>query len=270
MRVVPYSAAAVERRLVTENFDDTLHRLSLVPTTFSAREKLILAGLFLAKFDRRGVEYLGFGAFSEAFNVLGFALGGKPASVKNYRDEFDPHFPNARTGWDGRELRDHCARVLHDHGHLDLVEFAGLLEHLADCRFTKVDDEMSPYARRTATGAAAEGYFTSVFSRLPEFRGFRLEDTTRLGCGYDFKLVPDGGRPHAVEVKGLVGRSGRISLTEKEYRVAGDFDERYHLFIVRNLLEQPFHEIHPNPLKGSLSFERSERVIVQVAWDAKI
>ena len=41
-------------------------------------------------------------------NVIGFALGAKPASIKNYRDEFDPVFPNKRKGWHKRPMRNYC------------------------------------------------------------------------------------------------------------------------------------------------------------------
>jgi hypothetical protein len=63
------------------------------------REKLILVGLYLAKYDSLGLKRLGFESFAEAFNVIGYALGSRPASIKNYRDEFDPVFPNRRKGW---------------------------------------------------------------------------------------------------------------------------------------------------------------------------
>ena len=65
------------------------HRIAL-------REKLILVGLYLSKYDSLGLKRLGFSSFVEAFNVIGYALGSKPASIKNYRDEFDPLFPNRR------------------------------------------------------------------------------------------------------------------------------------------------------------------------------
>jgi hypothetical protein len=39
---------------------------------------------------------LGFETYSEAYNAMGYALGGKPASIKNYMQEFDPLFPNGR------------------------------------------------------------------------------------------------------------------------------------------------------------------------------
>ena len=69
---------------------------------FATRDKLMLAGLFLSKYDALGLKKLGFETFAEAFNVIGYALGARPASIKNYRDEFDPFFPiAARAGING-------------------------------------------------------------------------------------------------------------------------------------------------------------------------
>src|ERR1035437_9928063 len=99
----------------------------LNPQRIAAREKLVLAGLFFSKYDSAGLKKLGFGSFSEAFNVIGYALGAKPASVKNYRDEFDPLFSNPRMGWHKRATRDYCLKVLKQYGDLDLEEFSGLV-----------------------------------------------------------------------------------------------------------------------------------------------
>ncbi len=65
---------------------------------FSIRDKSILVGLYLSKFDDEAIENLGFKGVTEAFNTLGYSIGSKPASIKNYRDEFDPFFPNPRKG----------------------------------------------------------------------------------------------------------------------------------------------------------------------------
>lgn len=46
----------------------------------------------------------------------------------------------------------------------------------------------SLFAKRLITGLAAEQYFESVQPKLAEFGGYELENTTRLGCGYDFRL----------------------------------------------------------------------------------
>lgn len=53
----------------------------------ATREKVILSGLYLSKYDSLALKKLGFETFVEAFNVIGYALGSKPASIKNYRDE---------------------------------------------------------------------------------------------------------------------------------------------------------------------------------------
>ena len=46
----------------------------LLPEKISQREKLILAGLYLAKYDAAGLKALGFESFVEAFNVIGYGL----------------------------------------------------------------------------------------------------------------------------------------------------------------------------------------------------
>ena len=91
------------------------------------REKSILAGLYLSKFDAEGLKFLGFDNFTEAFNVIGLALGVQPASVKNYRDEFDPLFPNERQGWHKREIRKYCKDIYDTFHALNLP--SGALSH---------------------------------------------------------------------------------------------------------------------------------------------
>ena len=105
----------------------------LLPERISQREKLILAGLYLAKYDAAGLKALGFESFVEAFNVIGYGLGARPASIKNYRDEFDPLFPNARKGWHKRPTRDYCLKVFEEYKPLDLDSFAGLVKSLDLC-----------------------------------------------------------------------------------------------------------------------------------------
>jgi hypothetical protein len=78
----------------------------------SARERLILAGLYLSKYDSLALQQLGFESFVEAFNVIGYAMGSRPAAIKNYRDEFDPLFPNRRKGWHKRPFATTVSRSL--------------------------------------------------------------------------------------------------------------------------------------------------------------
>jgi hypothetical protein len=250
------------------------------PQRIATREKLILAGLYLSRYDSLGLRKLGFKGFKEAFNVLGYALGSQPASIKNYRDEFDPLFPNRRKGWHKRPTRDYCRKVFEKYNGLDLESFTGLVKSFLgydENAWTEIqaDDEVregeSNFAKRLITGLAAEQYFVSVQPSLPEFGGYVLEDTTRIGCGYDFRLRMEADESFlVVEVKGLRERTGGLSLTPKEHAVATALRERFFLFVVKNFHESPFHEIYQNPLSGGLQFRKVERVTVHVTWLATV
>jgi hypothetical protein len=243
-------------------------------------EQPILAGLYLSKFDKAGLKRLGFDGFTEAFNVLGYAVGSPPASIKNYRDEFDPLFANARKGWHKRPTRDHCLKVLNDYKDLDIELFSQLIISLTgsgENAWSEVqgDEEESEddscFAKRLITGLAAERYFETIHQALPEFQGWAAENTTRHGCGFDFRLKSAASDEFlAVEVKGLKGRTGSVSLTQKEHRVATALGDRFFLFVVKNFRESPFHEMHRNPLSGGLRFERSERKVIQISWLANV
>jgi hypothetical protein len=252
----------------------------LTPQRIAKRERLILAGLYLSKYDSIALKALGFASFMEAFNVIGYAMGSRPASIKNYRDEFDPLFPNRRKGWHKRPIRDYCRKVFEEYKDLDFEAFTGLIESFAGYNENswsvieateEPNESESQFAKRLITGMAAEQYFESVQSILPEFSGYGAENMTRLGCGYDFRLRSEAQKDFlAVEVKGLRERTGSLSLTPKEHEVATKLRHRFFLFVVRNFQETPFHEIFQDPLSGALQFRRAERVTVQVSWLASV
>ncbi|MDR5727018.1 MAG: DUF3883 domain-containing protein [Terriglobia bacterium] len=244
------------------------------------REKLILTGMYLSKFGSLGLKRLGFRTYSEAYNVVGYALGSRPSSIKNYRDEFDPVFPNSRKGWHKREIREYCRKVLEEYKKLDFESFAGLIESFVgydDNSWSglqtkgELEDRASGFARRLITGLAAERYFESIHSTLTEFRGLNLENTTQLGCGYDFRLSKETSKDFlAVEVKGIREKSGGVSLTPREYEVAAELRDRFCLFVVKNFQKDPYHELFLNPIAGKLKFARTERVLVQVSWLTRV
>jgi hypothetical protein len=244
----------------------------------SLREKAILAGLYLSKFDSEGLQRLGFDNFVEAFNVIGSALGVRPASVKNYRDEFDPLFPNKRKGWHKRPIRDYCKAVYSAFGSLSLGNFTELLkqiiykEHDLDVLMEEVEKkegEGRSFAKRLITGQAAEQYFKTKYREIDLFQDFEFEDTTRLGCGFDFRLYSPSIF-YGIEVKGLSAASGSIALTNKEYSVASILKKRFFLFVVKNFRENPFHELYQDPLNGKLVFGRVEQKVVQISWTTKV
>jgi hypothetical protein len=247
----------------------------LDPQRIPTREKVILVGLYLSKYDSLGLNKLGFETFLEAFNVFGYAMGSRPASIKNYRDEFDPMYPNRRKGWHKRPIRDYCLKVFEEYKDLDLESFSSLVKSFVGYGENvwsgiQAEEELfesDSYFARLTTGLAAEQYFESVQPSIPEFKDYVVENTTRLGCGYDFRLRTETYKDFlAVEVKGLKERLGSLSLTPKEHEVATALRDRFFLFVVKNFQESPFHEIFRNPLSGGLRFTKNERVVVQVSW----
>jgi len=245
----------------------------------ATREKLILVGLYLSKYDSVGLKRLGFGSFVEAFNVIGYAMASKAGSIKNYRDEFDPLFPNRRKGWHKRKTRSYCLKVFEEYKNLDIETFSALVKS-----FFGYDENAwselqhkgrlagnSNFAQRLITGLAAEQYFESVRPSLSEFEGYGVQNTTRLGCGYDFRMESAAGDHFlAVEVKGLDKATGTLSLTPKEHEVAAAMKEHFFLFVVRNFRESPFHEMFRDPLSGKLRFTKKERVTMHVAWTTNL
>ena len=246
----------------------------------ATRERLILAGLYLSKYDSLGLKRLGLESFTEAYNVIGYAMGAQPGSIKNYRDEFDPLFPNRRQGWHKRPTREYCRKVFEKYKDLDLESFTGLVKSFVgydENAWSEIQEQEDPeesesqFAKRLITGVAAEQYFVSVQPNLPEFRDYSVENTTRLGCGYDFRLRTEARQDFlAIEVKGLSERVGSLSLTPKEHAVASTLKDRFFLFVVKNFHESPFHEIFQDPLSGRLQFRKSERVMVHVSWLATL
>jgi hypothetical protein len=98
-------------------------------SSWSNREKAIILGLFLSKFDKEGLQILGFESFREAFNVIGFLLKIKPMSIKNYRDEFDPNFTNDRVGRK-RLMRPNCKLIFDIFKDYDVYIFSNYIHQI--------------------------------------------------------------------------------------------------------------------------------------------
>jgi len=244
---------------------------------FSTREKLILAGLFLSKFDAEGLNSLGFSSFSEAFNVLALCQNSSPASLKNYRDEFDPYFSNPRKGWHKRPIRQYCKSLMEQYGGMEISAFSSLIKsEFSDAgELSLIDEKLDShtadaFAKRLITGQAAERYFETHYTTVSPFRNCQLVNTTALGCGFDYKMLKIENSFLAVEVKGMSAPTGSVQLTSKEYQVAEFFRDRYFLFVVRNFAEKPFHTLFQDPIMSELSFERRETIAVQISWTASI
>jgi uncharacterized protein YggL (DUF469 family) len=244
---------------------------------FSTRDKAILIGLYLSKFDDQAISQLGFEGFNQAFNTLGYSIGVKPSSIKNYRDEFDPYFPNQRKGWHKRALREYCKKFLDEFGNFGFKIFTELVQSfvIKDYAIEKFiaeiekKDYSKQIAKRLITGEAAEEYFKMNYQNVSEFLNFELLDTRKNACGFDYKVTLDSNY-YCVEVKGLSSATGSISLTEKEFSVAQNQKEKFCLFIVSNFIEKPMHQYYFNPLESRLTFKKVEKQIVQITFNTAI
>lgn len=238
-----------------------------------------MMGLFLSKYDKKALDSFGFTGFKEAFNVLGYAVETPPSSIKNYRDEFDPYFPNPRLGWHHRELRDYCRDIMERTQDLSFEMFHAIINSFVVDEYVEISDIKSNHpitrerkflANRIITGKAAEEYFVMNYRNIPTFSDFNLTDTTNLGCGFDYKLSLNTANFY-VEVKGINNRQGSILMTEKEHNMAEDLLERYCLFVVSNFKDSPMHQLFFDPLHcDNLLFHRQERQVIQVSYSTII
>ena len=247
---------------------------------YSTRDKAILIGLYLSKFDKDGLKSLGFSGFMEAFNTLGLAVGVKPLSLRNYRDEFDPYFSNPRIGWNKRALREYCKQFYDNFHLLEFYDFTELIKSFLiknyeiETFISKIEkkdksDKSESVAKRLITGKSAEEYFKINYPTIIQFEDYELKDTTNLACGFDFRLTQNANF-YCVEVKGLSSKKGNILMTEKEFFVANKLKQNYCLFVVMNFAEKPYHKIFFDPLNSRLSFKKTEQKIIQINYSTMI
>ena len=223
------------------------------------------------------MKELGFKSFQEAFNILGFSLSVKPASIKNYRDEFDPLFTNNRKGWHKRAVREYCKVFYDKYKDIDFEIFSGLVKSFfienyeLEKFINKIEkkDYSESIAKRLLTGKAAEEYFKLEYHKVDVFNSFELSDTTQMACGFDYKLSLNLDF-YCVEVKGLNDLKGNIQLTEKEFLVAQNMGTKYCVFIVKNFKEKPVHDIIFDPFSSRLNFKETKREIIQTTYSASI
>ncbi|MDR1768889.1 MAG: DUF3883 domain-containing protein [Propionibacteriaceae bacterium] len=216
--------------------------------SLAERERLV--GLFLSKFNQQALRHLGFSGYTEAYNTLGYALGVRPSSLKNHRDEYDPYFPNPRAGWHKRAMKPLNKLIFDRFRSLDFEEFSELIESFLDpdIRTKRIvaetlgeDPELvEASVRRQLTGLAAETYFEQHHAAVPQFAQSTLADMRALACGFDY-TVSDGSLTFYVEVKGLRETRGTITMTEREYDVATKLRKSYCLFIVSGFSSEPAH-----------------------------
>ena len=95
-------------------------------------DKATLAGLYLSRFNETALNTLGCTGVWQAFNIIGYSLGARPASIKNYRDEFDHEISKStpthpRKGWN-RPLKTRSQKLYESFADTNFDDFTNLVK----------------------------------------------------------------------------------------------------------------------------------------------
>jgi len=250
-----------------------------------SHKRALVVAYFLSRCDRKGYQALGFATWSSAYDGIGAKLGVPPATIKHMRDSFDPYCSPVRKGWHQRPVLRSRVQVMEAYADLSgdaLYEVAqDILGGKAEAaqvyiapivgtgrKEVNIMGDNLAFAARLRTGEAAEDFFQAQYPTLPQFEGMELEDTRKLGTGFDFR-VHGPGIVRAVEVKGVIGKTGSIAFTDKEWAVAHYLKGDYILALVRSLDSAPALELTVDPA-AHISVIRRSIETVSVYWSARV
>ena len=242
----------------------------------------LIVAYYLARFNREGLEKLGFKSFRDVFRATAASLDVKENYVKLRRDEFDFIF-DWRRGFQ-RPMHKQITRVVEVFQDLEEEELRVITENILYNKvylLTEEADEISDaiklssergkkkkrastFILRGPTGKIAEAFFQTHFNQTFEPVEGNLIDTREWGCGYDFK-IESGKRETFVEVKGLSEISGGILFTDKEWKTAKEKTDSYYLAIVRNVTKEPEIQFIQNPA-GIFQPDKNIYTSIQVQW----
>lgn len=225
-------------------------------------EILNLIGYGLAKFDMEFVRCLGFQTKMAFYRLMvQRGIADTVGVVKNRQDLFDPFFENRRQGWwqkgDVYIHRKHLIDSLF--GSLDAADFSNIVRLYLRENFgisVAMDERgkavgplvKTKFKQLQITGQEAELFFMSNFGRCDSFRDGVLEDARLFGDGYDFQVAVRR-QFFLAEIKGLRARHGSVRMTEKEYKRAQEYEDKYALVVVTNLGETPNMSVVFNPVE---------------------
>ena len=119
------------------------------------------------------------------------------------------------------------------------------------------------FSLRGPTEAKAEAAFVEYHAQTDLPVAGELRDCRSDQCGYDFAI--DSPSLVAIEVKGLSGQSGGVSLTDKEWRIAQQLRDQYFLAVVRNVGAEAEVSLIRDPA-SLLSPTMRLYTTVQVSW----
>ncbi len=239
----------------------------------------IIYGYGSSRVDKRAYHILGHGTHADAHQAIGDALGVPPASIKNWRDEFDPVHENARKGWHGREMdpsRQRTSEALRDLTESELIAILQELrlelgsrsatELVAAIGDPDAGDEAAAgaYGVRASTGIEAERAFICYHDRESRPLPGELRDRRYDQCGFDFESVGPKGKAF-IEVKGLSQATGGVTFTGKGWSTAIAKGDDFYLVLVREVASKPRGTLFRNP---AVRFDPQMRTFtaIQTSW----
>jgi hypothetical protein len=248
------------------------------------KEKNNFIGLYvsyyLARFNEEAYVKLGYGSQRDTHINVGEILNVKPATIKNWRDEFDPFFGH-RAGWYQRPMSKSRLAVVNALANLDESTVYELVKDILSKSHQPEDPEIKQlenivsdgdvksrrnavYVPRGITGRAAEEFFIDQFTtgNLP-FKG-KLKDCRDLGTGYDFSIESKTKITY-VEVKGRESDTGGLLFTNKEWEFAKSTGDDYYLCLVSNISGSPQIQLLQNPA-AYIEAEKYVYTTIQVSW----
>ncbi|HJP82476.1 MAG TPA: DUF3883 domain-containing protein [Fimbriimonadaceae bacterium] len=238
-------------------------------------EALLVASA-MSRLDADYIRARGLSSWKNAYAEASTALNCKATSIKLLRDEFDPLFPNSRSGWHKRDVRPEIKRtfeeiaILEEDLHLELVNavLGGKQEEIAPV-VAVIDPEETPaaVAQRLRTGRLAEEWFMVEGHKSVQQASRGIIDHRLDALGYDFKTL--GNTNYAIEVKGLAGVQGNILITAKERSVAQEMGDYYLLAVITQISESPRLHIVKNPAQ-SIELIPSTTVVQTKAWKSNM
>ena len=229
---------------------------------------------YLSRFDKQAYDALGFGNQKQTHDNIGRILDVKPATVKNWRDEFDP-IHDARAGWYERSMNPSRVSVVEAMKGLNEEDIRGIVLDILNPKpdieeinklvaVISVKGSRRNFVPRGPTGKKAEQYFIDhhADNGLP-YPGI-LRDTRENGCGFDFEIITQEKTVY-IEVKGLATTTGGIVFTSKEWSTANRLGQSYYLVIIKNLDINGEIEIIQNPAEV---FKPKKSIVttIQVQW----
>ena len=250
-----------------------------------ANKRALVVAYYLSRFDRKGFRTLGYKTWNDAYAKIAEALEVNANTVKQMRDSFDPYCSQSRAGWHQRKLLPSRANVIQAFDEFDEGTMAEIVRrimtgdraaselYIAPVTATQSElatllNENNAFAARLRTGELAEAYFIEQYPHLAQFSGSKLEDTRKLGIGFDFRIAfPQNYL--AIEVKGVTGAHGYISFTDKEWNVARMLETGYILALVRSLNTTPALEFVAHPV-AHIKATAKAVPSVALSWNAKV